>query len=122
MDTLLLDRTTWDWVLDAQGNIAVAYYDTTKGIPFFTAILGQLPPTSLMKKFFVNAALTVPGVVSAVAFLSSLDLKTRQVTGQVQIKDATQSVAANIFVVTPPPAAVIPAVLPDVSVLNASVS
>ena len=65
MNTLLLDRATWDLCLDAAGNIATAsepyalaqdassairlfvseaWYDTTQGIPYFTNILGQAPP------------------------------------------------------------------------------
>ena len=65
MKTLLLDRTAWDLCLDSNGNIALAsepyslaqdvasavrlflgecYYDTTKGIPYWTEVLGMLPP------------------------------------------------------------------------------
>ena len=61
MNTLLLDRTVWDLVLDAGGNIARAsnpyavaqdvasaiklfrgelFYDTAKGIPYWTEVLG----------------------------------------------------------------------------------
>ena len=87
-DTILLDRTTWDMVVDSNGNIAVAsapyaleqdvasavslflgelWYDTTKGVPYFESILGQLPPPSLFRSYLERAALTVPGVVSAQA-------------------------------------------------------
>ncbi len=62
MKTLLLDRSTWDFVLDANGNIAVAsdpysqaqdaaseiktfsgavYYDTRMGLPYWRDILGH---------------------------------------------------------------------------------
>ena len=115
-DTLLLDRTTWDLCLDASGNIAVAsgpyalaqdaasairlfatelWYDTAQGVPYFASILGQPPPIALMKAQFEAAALTVPGVVSAVAFISKIEGRT--VTGQVQITDATGTVAAATF-------------------------
>jgi hypothetical protein len=104
--TMLLDRTTWDLVVDASGNIAAAappyaiaqdvasaiklfqselWYDTTKGIPYFAQILGQFPPLSLLKAQFVAAALTVPGVASAVCFISSVE--DRKISGQVQITD-----------------------------------
>jgi hypothetical protein len=112
MDTLLLDRTLWDLCLDSAGNIAVAsgayalaqdaasairlfrgelWYDTTGGIPYFPEILGQSPPVALMKAEFIAAALTVPGVVSADCFITSIVGRT--VTGQVQITDAAGNVA-----------------------------
>lgn len=106
-DTLLLDTVAWDLAVDLSGNIAMAqdpyslaqdaasairlflgelYYDTTQGIPYFSQILGQAPPISLMKAKFVAVALTVPGVVKAKCFISQW--KGRVVTGQVQIVDA----------------------------------
>jgi len=108
LSTMLLDRTTWDLVADASGNIAVAappyaiaqdaasaiklfqgelWYDTTQGIPYFQQILGQLPSLALMKAQFVAAALTVPGTASAVCFISSI--VNRKVSGQVQITDTS---------------------------------
>jgi hypothetical protein len=105
--TLLLDPATWDLMVDAYGNIAMArgsyalaqdaasaiklfqaelWYDVNQGIPYWQQILGYYPPISLMKAKFVAAALTVPGVVSAQCFISNITL--RQVNGQVQIKDA----------------------------------
>ena len=71
MNTLLLDRVAWDLVLDAAGNIAMAsnpyataqdvasaiklfrgelFYDTAKGIPYWTEVLGQLPPLALVRE------------------------------------------------------------------------
>jgi len=106
VNTLLLDRTAWDLVVDASGNIAMAsdpyskaqdaasavrlfegelYYDTTKGVPYFEQILGFAPPLNYMRQKFVDAALTVPGVVAAAAFISSV--VGRKVSGQVQITD-----------------------------------
>jgi hypothetical protein len=102
--TLLLTQDTWDLCLDASGNIAVAsppyavaqdvasaiktflgeiYYDTGVGIPYFEQILGKSPPLQLVKSQFINAALTVPGVTSALVFFSSFT--GRELSGQVQI-------------------------------------
>jgi hypothetical protein len=115
-NTLYLDPTSWDLTLDAAGNIAVAsepyslaqdaasairtflgevYYDTTQGIPYFQQILGHYPPLEYMKAQFVAQALTVPGVVSAVVFLSAVT--ERAITGQVQITDASGTVTAANF-------------------------
>lgn len=111
--TLLLDRTVWDLCLDAAGNIAVAaepyaqaqdvasairlfrgelWYDVAVGIPYFGQILGRTPAPAFLKAQFVAAALTVPGVVSATAFLT-FD-RTRGVGGQVQF--ATSDGAALV--------------------------
>lgn len=102
--TLLLDTETWDLVLDANGNIAVAaepyalaqdaasaiktflgevYWDTTVGVPYMTQILGKNIPLPLLKQLLIDAALTVPGVVSAQIFISSLTGRT--LSGQVQV-------------------------------------
>jgi hypothetical protein len=111
LKTLLLDEAAWDLVLDAGGNIALAaepyalaqdaacairtfagevYYNTTLGIPYWQQVLGHAPPASLMKALFTAAALDVPGVVSAQCFLR-LNVN-RQVSGQVQIRDAAGNV------------------------------
>lgn len=116
MKTILLDTAAWDFVVDLAGNIAVAddpyamaqdaasaiklfagelYYDTTKGVPYWTSILGKSPPTSLMKEKFVEAALTVPGVVSAKCFISALT--DRGASGQIQVIGSTGATAAAGF-------------------------
>lgn len=116
MDTLLLDRSKWDLVLDVAGNIAVAsnpysqaqdgasaiklfqgeaYYDTTRGVPYWQSILGKTPPLSLFKAKMVNAAKTVPGVADAQCFIESFDPKTRVVTGQVQLEDELGRINPN---------------------------
>lgn len=116
MRTLLLDTDTWDLVLDANGNIAVAdepyalaqdaasaiklfqgelWYDTTQGVPYWAMILARFPPLPLVKAKIVAAALTVPGVVSAVCFVSSF--KNRKLTGQVQITDSSGQTQAAGF-------------------------
>ena len=105
---------SWDLCLDANGNIALAsdpysmaqdaasavrtflgecWYDTTLGIPYLTQILGQSPiPYALIKAQCVAAALTVPGVVSAVMYITGLT--NRQLTGQLQITDSSGNTQA----------------------------
>ena len=107
-NTMLLDRTAWDLVLDSAGNIAVAqppyaleqdvasavqlylgelWYQGTKGIPYFQEILGHLPPLSLLTGLIEKQALTVSGVTSAQCVISTLN--DRQVTGQINFIDET---------------------------------
>ena len=115
MNTLLLNPTSWDLVVDALGNIAMAsnpyavaqdaasaiklfsgeyWYDTTKGTPYWATTFGQMPPLQLVKAQNVAAALTVPDVVSAQCFISGVN--GRQVTGQVQVTDTSgQTVAVG---------------------------
>lgn len=113
--TALLDQNTWDLILDASGNIAVAappyaiaqdvasacrtflgecYYDTTIGIPYFSDVLGEDPPLSLVKSLLQNAALTVQGCTNPVVYISSVT--NRVLTGQVQFTgpDGSLQVAA----------------------------
>ena len=106
MNTILLDPTTWDLMLDASGNIAMAeapyalaqdaasaiktfagevYYDTTLGVPYWEDILGHQPPVALVKTEMVAAAMTVPSIVDAKCYLTGLH--NRKLTGQVQITD-----------------------------------
>lgn len=116
MKTLLLDQTVWDLCKDASGNIALAsepyafaqdaasaiklflgelWYRVDQGVPYFGEILGENPSVGFMKQCFVTAALTVPGVVSAVCYISSTDGRT--VTGQVQVTDNAGNVTAAGF-------------------------
>lgn len=121
MKTILLDQTTWDYVVDAAGNWAVAdepyalaqdvssacrlikgelWYDRTQGVPFLNLngghggpnnssnVLGETPPLSVLQEYFVQAALTVPGVVSAICVIQSFDAGKRRVNGQVQFTDS----------------------------------
>jgi len=104
VNTLLLDQTLWDLCKDAAGDIAVAsdpyaiaqdaasamrlfagelWYNTTKGIPYFEQILGHSPPVGVLKGELIQASLSVPGVVGAKVFISSV--ADRTVTGQVQL-------------------------------------
>lgn len=102
MKSLLLDTVAWDLVLNAAGNIAVAaapysraqdvacairlflgecWYDTSRGVPYFSEILGHAPPPTVFEEYMVRAALTVPGVKSAVCTISAIE--GRKVTGDV---------------------------------------
>lgn len=116
MDTLLLAPATWDLVLDAGRNIALAsapyslaqdvasaiktflgecYYDTTLGVPYFQQILGKLPPLSVFQEQMVEAALTVPGVVSARCVINTFEDRT--LSGQVIFTDTTSRTGTVSF-------------------------
>lgn len=115
-DSLLLNPNTWDWMLDASGDIALAtssyalaqdaasaiklyqgeaYYDTGAGQPWLRTTLGQFPPLQLVKSQAVAAALTVPGVAAAQCIIKSI--ADRTVTGQVQITASNGQTAALGF-------------------------
>jgi len=116
MDTLLLDTENWDLCLDASSHIAVAknpyalaqgaasaikafagenYYNSALGVPYFEQILGKVAPLSLIKAQFIAAALTVPEVVKARVFISSIS--DRVISGQVQTTDATGATLISGF-------------------------
>lgn len=103
-NTLFLDVDTWDNAVDVNGNIAVAgppysqaqdaacairtwlgevYYNTVDGVPYQNILGEGSPNVPLIKSYLVTAAISVPGVVSAVVFIASISQ--RGVTGQVQI-------------------------------------
>ena len=119
--TLLLDVVEWDLTLDANSNMAVAqppyalaqdassaiklflgeyYFDLTQGVPYLTQIFGKAPANlPLIKQAFINAAISVPGVASASAFITSIT--GRNLQGQVQvIPQGTITVASQNFSVT----------------------
>lgn len=106
-NTLLLDRTAWDLVLDSYGNIAMArpeyaiaqdvasalklfrdelWYDRAKGIPYWEDVLGKMPPAPVVLRHLEKAAHTVPGVHKEQARISSF--QGREVRGEVRIIDA----------------------------------
>lgn len=89
---MLLDRTAWDLVLDAAGNIALAsspysaaqdvasaiklfkgelFYNTVSGVPYWEEFLGHQPPLALVREHVQRAAMTVPEVVGAICTLTS---------------------------------------------------
>ncbi|MBV1833085.1 hypothetical protein [Novacetimonas pomaceti] len=105
MSELLLERSQWDLIADASGNIAVcedpyaiaqavacecrlflgeAWYDTTQGVPYNQEILTAAPNIGLIESLMATAAKKVTGVASARAMLY-LDRSTRTVTGAVLV-------------------------------------
>lgn len=115
MQTLLLDQAAWDLVVNAKGNIAVAanpyslaqdaasalrtfrgecFWDTGIGVPYLAQILGRNIPLALLKQHLIDAALTVPEVVSAQVFISALT--GRVLSGQVQVISSSGEVATPI--------------------------
>jgi hypothetical protein len=102
--------------IDGSGNIAVAsepyalcqdaasecrtfagecYYDTSRGIPYLSQILGKSTPIEYTKAQLVAAARLVPDVVSAKAYLTSSS--DRKLGGQIQITDSSGRVTAASF-------------------------
>ena len=105
-NTLALDQTAWDLVMDSSRNIAMVsppyalaqdvasavklflgelWYDTTQGIPYWTKILGKLPPSALIVQYIVQQALTVSGVVTAQCTINSFNDRT--ISGQIIFTD-----------------------------------
>lgn len=116
MDTLKLSTDAWDLTKDASGNIAMAtggyalaqdaasacrlfqgelWYNTLNGIPYWTQVLGLAVGLNVLKGLLVKAALTVPGVTRARAFI--LSYKNRKIGGQVQVTDKDGNVFAAGF-------------------------
>lgn len=102
MSTLYLDPETWDLAVDARGAIAIATqpyqtaqsvanacrlwrgeapFNTDRGIPYDTEILGQLPPARQLAGWYEDEARTVPNVASAIA---NIDYANRTLSGQIQ--------------------------------------
>ena len=102
--TLLLDRENWDLALDAQNNIALAaepyaqlqdaasacrtfagecWYDTRRGVPFFTQVFRGPQPVQVLKARMAAESELVPGVAAVDVVLSGLTERTA--SGQVQI-------------------------------------
>jgi hypothetical protein len=106
MMTLLLHPSQWDFLVDANGNIAVAaepyaiaqdvasacrlflgemYYDTSQGVPYFENVLGNSPKLALLQSYYQEAALTVPNVAKAKC--NALWYNDRHVSGNIEIID-----------------------------------
>lgn len=122
MKTLLLGVNTWDLLLDASGNIALAsepysqaqdaasacrcfsdsrdddtgecWYNTTLGVGY-KKMLGRVPNISLIKAKQSSQALLVPGTVSAKVFITGI--ADRRVTGQIQITTDTGATQTAAF-------------------------
>lgn len=103
--TLFLIPDSWDLAVDAYGNIAVAdepyaiaqdvasacrlwkgeaRYDTVRGVPYERAVLGYLPPASLLAQWLQTESMTVPEVESADVAVD-LNVATRELTGSIMI-------------------------------------
>ncbi len=115
-NTVALDRTAWDLVLDSTGNIALCtppyalaqdvasacrlflselWFDTAKGVPYFQQLLGHIPPNALISGYEEAAALTVPGVVSAQCSLTQFD--NRRLSGVIAFIDETNAEGVATF-------------------------
>ena len=105
MTSILLDRTTWDLVLDANHNLAVctdtyqvlqdvatairtwygeAWYDTSLGVPYDDGIFDGTTPLPILKSNAERVALTVPNVAQAQC-LFVLPTKSREIRGAIAI-------------------------------------
>lgn len=103
MQTLPLDTTSWDLVLDNNGNLSLTdpdysiaqdvasairtvlgecWYDVTLGLPYFQSILGKYPPASYLTSLLEQAAQTIAGVTAVTVVSLGLNAK-RQLTGSV---------------------------------------
>ena len=60
-------------------------YDSKDGVPYFSEILGQWPPLSLVRERLKAAALSVEEVVSVQIIITAVE--GRQLSGQVQFID-----------------------------------
>jgi len=106
MNTLQL-TPAWDLAIDSTGNIGMesgaaaiaqdvasaistilgeVFYDTTLGIPYLSDVLGQAYSPSILQALLAQAALGVPGVVSARATITQF--QARAVTGTVTVTDS----------------------------------
>ncbi|MFT9441022.1 MAG: hypothetical protein ABF593_04585 [Acetobacter papayae] len=115
MNTLLLDRTTWDLLLDAGGNIAVAsdayaigqdissavrvfqgecWYDTTSGLPYLQNILGRDQSLSVFQSQVEQVATAVPGVAEAQCIVGSIN-RNRILSGAV-LFTTTSGTTSNV--------------------------
>jgi hypothetical protein len=115
-NTLLLDQSAWDLVLDINGNIALAgtpysyaqdvtsavrtflgecWYNTNLGMPYWQKILGELPPLGYIEQQISLEALTIPNIISAEA--SIVNFVNRAIEGVILITDADSNPAIVPF-------------------------
>lgn len=104
MNTLPLNISTWDVVLDGAGNLNLTdpdmsiaqdvasavrtflgecWYNVNLGMPYFQTILGQAPPSSLVQAKIKGQALTVADVLTVKTL--ALSLKGRTLTGTIVV-------------------------------------
>ncbi len=116
MDTLYVDPTTWDLVLDSARSIALAsdpyalaqdaasaiktylgecYYDTALGVSYYQDILGKFPPLALVKADLISVVMNVPEVIAAQVYI--LGVTNRGLSGQVQVTNSAGIVSAATF-------------------------
>lgn len=122
MNTLLLDRDTWDLVVNDSGNLAVAtdlyalaqdvasacrtflgeqWYNTALGIPYTDQILGVLPPESFLAAQFQGQGEAVPQVAQVRAFLDTVG-PSRVLTGRLEVtSEASQTAVVSGSIATP---------------------
>ncbi|MFT8541658.1 hypothetical protein [Acetobacter sp.] len=112
MNTLLLDRTTWDLLPDASGNMAVAsgsyavcqnvasairvfmgecYYNTATGLPYRQHILAHTQAAPVFRMQAEQAASTVAGVAAARCVLTGIAAN-RQLSGYVLVSTTSGDV------------------------------
>ena len=115
MNTLLLDRTTWDLLLDASGNIAVAsdayaigqdissavrvfqgecWYNTASGLPYLQNILGRDQSLSIFQSQAEQVAMGVPDVAEAQCLVSSMTQS--RVLGGAVLFTTTSGTTSNV--------------------------
>jgi hypothetical protein len=115
-NTLLLDQSAWDLVLDVNGNIALAgtpysyaqdvasavrtflgecWYNTNLGLPYWQKILGELPPLGYIQQQIGVESLTIPNIISAEATIVAFT--DRDIQGVILITDADSNPAIVAF-------------------------
>jgi len=126
MRTILLDTLTWDMVIDASGNIAVAdvpyamaqdaasaiktflgeaYYDTTLGVPYLTNSNAAAATASPLMGGAVNLPALKAALVGAAKTVPGVvsaqvfinSVRNRVVSGQVQVTDSDGNTQAANF-------------------------
>lgn len=101
----LLERSTWDFIVDVNGDLAMCeepfaiaqqvaneilhikgegWYDTTQGIPYDPTVLSATPSMSVIRSLMEAAALSVSGVIRANAVLY-VKRDTRTLSGAVLV-------------------------------------
>jgi hypothetical protein len=114
-NTLPLNPDSWDLQLDAAGNLNLttpdasiaqdvasairtfmgeAWYDASLGLPYFQAILGRRPPSSLLVAKIQQVAFSVAEVASVT--VTALRLIDRQLSGTVLVTSTSNPQPATV--------------------------